>query len=262
MKNNQVTFPQFCFLSFISSLVSLLFIDFNPSLLFFALIALSLLINNATVYLYKGNNYFLKILSGVYLTIFSVITCAEFCRYMYYDLSYGPMWAIAVIILAFSFFCTVKGLEPLYRASVIISAFIIASLIYVAASSFGNIKFSFNLFEIKSIMIPLILLFPSAIYILNFDNIIKEKRYTFNVYSVLIFITLIYFHLLPKNKVALGIFKGADGLMLAILTVAVIMFISGTAVALFKSYKHKYLSNSAYLSAIAVLTILTLYLFY
>ena len=260
MKNNQITFPQFCFSAFLSSLVTLLFIDLNPSIVFFAAIALALVIDTLIVYLYKKSNLFLKAVSAVYLTLFCVIVCIEFCKYIYYDLGYGPLWCIAVLILGFSFFCTVKELEPLFRAAVIISVFILVSIIYVAVSSFNNIKFTFNISGIKNIIIPIILMFPSAIYILNFDNIIKEKKYIFNIYTGLIFAVLVYFHLLPKDKVALGIFKGADGLLLATLTVAVIYFVSNTTVALFKNKKHRYISNTLYLSVIAALSITAVYL--
>ena len=129
-----------------------------------------------------------------------------------------------------------------------------------AVSSFNNMDCKIYLFRIKSPVIPLLLLFPSAMYILNNENIIKDKKYSFNIYTASIFAILIYFHLLPKNKVALGIFKGADGLLLAVLTVAVIYFTANTTLAVFKNTKHKYLTNSLFVCALGLITVSMLYL--
>lgn len=260
MKNNKILFSQFCFSSFLSSLTALLFIDYNPSVLFFIVLASVLLIDMLVIFFYRGNSIFLKSISAVYCSVLSVIICEEFCKYMYYDLGYGSFWVLAVLIFGFTFFCTVKGFEPLARASVIITVFIVFSVIFIAVSSFNNIEIKLNIFRFKSYIIPLLLLFPCAIYILNNENIIKEKKYYFNIYSLSVFAIMIYFHLLPKNKVALGIFKGADGLLLAVLTVAVIYFISNTVLAVFKGFKHKYITNALFLSALGLLTIPLLYL--
>ena len=130
----------------------------------------------------------------------------------------------------------------------------------MAISSIQNIKFDFKISEINNLVIPFLLLFPSVIYILNFDNIIKEKKFAFNIYSVVLLLSLIYFHLLPKDKIAVGIFKGADGVLLAVLTVAVIYYISNSSVALFKGFKHRYISNLLYLSVIFALSITALYI--
>ncbi|MCR5652346.1 MAG: WSC domain-containing protein [Ruminococcus sp.] len=261
MKNNKITFSQFVFSCFLATLSVLLFIDYNPSLLFFGLIVLALLIDTAVVFFYNGNSVILKTASFLFLSFMSVIICIEFCRYMYYDLGYGPFWVLVIIVFGFTFFSTVKGLEALSRASVIITFFIVFSLIFISVSSFGNIKFTIKLNEIKSIIVPLILLFPSAIYILNNDNIIKEKKFSFNVYTLSLFAILIYYHMLPKDRISVGIFKGADGLLLAVLTVSVIYFISSSAVACFKHFGHRYISNALYLSAIAVVSISSFYLF-
>lgn len=260
MKNNRILFSQFCFSVFLSTLTALLFIDYNPSVLFFVVLANVLLIDTLIIFLYRGNNTILKYISAVYCSVLSVIICEEFCKYMYYDLGYGSFWVLAVLIFGFTFFCTVKGYEPLSRASVIITVFIAFSVIFIALSSFNNLDIKINIFRIKSYMIPILLLFPSAMYILNKENIIKEKKYYFNIYTFSTFAVLLFFHLLPKNKVALGIFKGADGLLLAVLTVAVIYFISNTVLALFKSFKHKYITNASFLFALSLFTIPLLYL--
>lgn len=260
MKNNQITFPQYCFMTFIVTLSCLFFIDYNPSVLFYITIICSLAVDYIVISFYRIDNRLLKYISAAYLSVLCVIISAEFCKYLHYDLGYGPLWVLALIILGFAFFCTVKGLEPLARASVIISVFLFFSLIFIAVSSFWNIKFKFMLYEFKSAVIPLLLISPSAIYILNYDNIIKEKKSVFSVYSFLILVILVYFHLLPKNKVALGIFKGADGVLLAVLTVAVIYCLSVTTVSLFKNFKHRYICNSVFLSIILLLTIFSLYL--
>ena len=261
MKNNRITIYQFSFCCFLSSLTFLLFIDYNPSLMNFSAIIMSLLIDTLIVFLYKGKaNKIFNAVIALYLTAFCVIICYEFCRYMYYDLGYGPLWGIALVILGFTYFCTVKGIEPLYRAAVIISVFVFFSILFVAISSIQNIKFDFKISEINNLVIPFLLLFPSVIYILNFDNIIKEKKFAFNIYSVVLLLSLIYFHLLPKDKIAVGIFKGADGVLLAVLTVAVIYYISNSSVALFKGFKHRYISNLLYLSVIFALSITALYI--
>ena len=260
MKNNKILFTQFCFSSFLSSLTALLFIDYNPSVLFFVIIAGVLFIDTLVIFLYKGNSSILKAVSAIYCSAFCVIICGEFCKYMYYDLGYGPFWILVILILGFIFFCTVKGFEALSRASVIIIVFIVFSLIFIAVSSFNNMDCKIYLFRIKSPVIPLLLLFPSAMYILNNENIIKDKKYSFNIYTASIFAILIYFHLLPKNKVALGIFKGADGLLLAVLTVAVIYFTANTTLAVFKNTKHKYLTNSLFVCALGLITVSMLYL--
>jgi len=256
MKNNRVTFAQFCFSSFLSSLVVLLFIDYNPSVLNFIIIALSLSLNILAVLFYKGQiNPFIKGILTVYLAVFSVIVCIKFCGYMSFDLGYSPIWGIALLIAGAVYFCCVKGIEPLYRASVIITAFISFSVIFIAVSSFNNIKFSFKLFD-SNFLIPLILLQPSAIYILNYNNIIKEKRYGVNIYTSALFAVLFYFYLLPKDKVAVGIFKGADGVLLAVLTVAVIYYILTSSVAILKGKKHKFLSYGLYLGGVCAASIL------
>ena len=260
MKNNRITFPQFSFVCFLASLTVLLFIDYNPSAAFFSLIFFTLVFDTVFIFVYRGNLKILKASAFVYLSVLSVIICTEFCKYMCCDLGYSIFWILALLILGFSFFSTVKGLEALSRASVIITFFIVFSVVYIAVSSFGNIKFDIKLFELKSLIVPLILLFPSAIYILNNNNIIKEKKYSFIFYAFSIMALLVYFHLLPKDKVVIGIFKGSDGLLLAVLTVSVIYFISNTAVAAFKNYKHRYLTNILYLSCIALASILTGYL--
>ncbi|MBQ7504193.1 MAG: hypothetical protein IJT79_02610 [Ruminococcus sp.] len=260
MKNNKILFSQFCFSSFLCTLSALLFIDYNPSVLYFIILACVLLIDTLVIFVYKGNNIFLKAISAIYCTVFCVIICEQFCKYMYYDLGYGPFWILALLILGFAFFCTVKGFEPISRASVIITVFIVFSLIFIAVSSFNNIDFTIHLYMMKSPIIPLLLLFPSAMYILNKENIIEDKKYTFNIYTASTFAVLIYFYLLPKNKVALGIFKGADGLLLAVLTVSVIFFISNTTLAVFKNAKHKYLTNSLYLFVLGLITVSLLYL--
>ena len=260
MKNNRITFPQFSFSCFLAALTVLLFVDYNPSILFFLLIACVLIVDTVIVFAYKGDQKTLKAIAFIYLSFLSVVICTEFCEYIYHDLGYGPFWILVIIILAFSFFSTVKGLEAFSRASVIITFFILFSLVYIAASSFGNIKFTIKFFEIKSFIIPLVLLFPSAIYILNNENIIKEKKYSFNFFTLSILALLIYFHMLPKDKVSVGIFKGADGLLLAVMTVAVIYFISGVTVAGFKNYKHRYISNLVYLSVLAAVSMTSVYL--
>ena len=260
MKNNKILFSQFCFSSFLSTLTALLFIDYNPSVMFFIILAGVLLIDTLVIFLYKGKNFILKAISAIYCSVFCVVICDEFCKYMFYDLGYGPFWILVLLILGFTFFCTAKGVEALSRASVIIFVFIVFSLVFIAVSSFNNINCEIYLFRIKSPLIPLLLLFPSAMYIMNNDNIIKDKKYIFNFYSASVFVILLYFHLLPKNKVGLGIFKGADGLLLAILTVAVIYFIANTTLAVFKNVKHKYLINSLYIFVLGLISVFLLYL--
>lgn len=260
MKNNRITFQQFCLSMFLSTLSVFLFIDYSPSLLCFAVYALALCVNLLVIYFYKGSFCkALKPLSAFYLAVFCTVITLRFCKYMQKDLGYGSSVILIFLLLSFSFFCAAKGLEPLCRASVIITPFVVFSVLFVALSSLGKINLSFELGGMKSFEVPFLLLYPSAIYILNSDYIIKEKQYLFPACSGLLFVMLVFFNLLPGNKVALNVFKGADGVFLALMTVAVLYYISGSAVALFKTFKHKYLMNSLYLSFVMIPAIVFVY---
>ncbi len=239
MKNNHITFAQFCFSMFLSSLCVMLFIDHEPSILQTAIVVLALIINLIIVYLYKGGfGYIVKSFAGLFLILLCGIISVEFVKYMNKDLGYSSYILLILLILGFSVLASLKGLEPLCRASVIITPFVAFSLLFIIISSLFKINFSFSVFELKNYIIPLLLLYPSAIFILEYDNIIIEKRFYFIIYSVLIFAVIMYFNLLPKDKVALNIFKGADGLMLAVFSVSVIYYISGSFTAVFHKSKN------------------------
>lgn len=235
MKNNHITFAQFCFSMFLSSLCVLLFIDHEPSVLQTAVFILAFIIDTLIIFFYNGGfGFIIKSFTGLFLIVLCGIISVEFVKYMQKDLGYSSYILLIPLILGFSVLASLKGLEPLCRASVIITPFVAFSLLFIVLSSLFKIDFSFSIFEFKSYIVPLLLLYPSAIYVLNYNNIIKEKRLYYIIFSAIVFTIIFIFNLLPKDKVSVSIFKGTDGLMLAVLTVSVIYFISGSITVLFK----------------------------
>lgn len=235
MKNNHITFAQFCFSMFLSSLCVLLFIDHEPSVLQTSVFILALIIDALIISFYNGGfGFIIKSFTGLFLIVLCGIISVEFVKYMQKDLGYSSYILLILLILGFSVLASLKGLEPLCRASVIITPFVAFSLLFIVLSSLFKIDFSFSIFEFKSYIVPLLILYPSAIYVLNYNNIIKEKRFYYIIFSAIVFTIIFIFNLLPKDKVSVSIFKGADGLMLAVLTVSVIYFISGSITVLFK----------------------------
>ena len=260
MKNNRVTFPQFCFTSMLACFVSLLFIEGRASLLCFLAAALALAFDVAVILLYKGSaGKIIKTVIMLYLFLYCSVVAERFCEFLYSDLGYRPYWILTLLVLGFAFLCSVKGIEALCRAAVIITGFVFIALIYIASSSFYRISLDVEFVRYNGFILPFVLVCPAAVYILCYDNIIPEKKYTTAITFPIVLITVIYYYLLPNDKVAVGIFKGADGVLTAVLSVAALYALSSAVIGLFKGFKHKRILSSVYLSAIFGAAVAMLY---
>ncbi|MCH5304307.1 MAG: hypothetical protein J1E41_05535 [Ruminococcus sp.] len=272
MLNNKINNYQFLSSVLLSTLSFPLFINNIPSVYLFIGAAAALLINILIFTIYKGQAIsFLKPVAAVFLTIYCVVVVSKFIDYMYNALSYGPLWLMLIILLLFAFFCTVKGMESAARASVIISVFIIAGIIYMMACTFSNIDFTIYLNLPSSFLSVIILLVPSAFYVLFYKSIIPDKKYNSLIFSLILFVIYIFFSLISSGIISpypiqklptisqIGIFKGSDCILLAILTLSALYSVSLTTVGLFKSFKHKYITNALYIVIILILSLITVY---
>ena len=240
MKNNRITLPQYGFMIFLSLLSTLLFIEGEPSMPNLVAVIVPLIINILTVILYKGGaGIFIRSVISVYLLVFCLIVGEKFCEFLYKDLGYGPYWALALLTVFFAYLCSVKGVEALSRASVIISFFVFTALSAVAVLSFFKVEPEFSFSGYSGFILPFMLLFPSAVYVLLYENIIPQKKYTLYVLSAILLFVIAFYYFLPDNKVAVGIFKGADGLLSAILSVSAVYALSGSATSILSGYQHK-----------------------
>ncbi len=272
MKNNKISYYQFLSSVFLSSLSFPLFVGSNPSVYLLVAAAGALLVNILVFSLYKGQCLKLvKSVVAVFLSIYCVVIISKFVDYMYNALSYGPLWLMLIILLAFSFFCTVKGVEALTRASIIISFFVVAGLVYMFVCTFSNINFNFTLEIPSNYLSVIILLIPSALYVLCFENIIPRKKYNALLYSVILFLTYVFFTLISSGIISpypiqklptiseIGVFKGADCILLSILTISSLYSIAISTIGLFKSFKHRYITNAIYIGIIFILSLITVY---
>lgn len=268
MKNNIVSFGQFLSLCLISSLSSLMFLSSTPSVYNIVCYALALLVNYLVFIIYRGQ--FRKILislSLLYLTFYSVIITVKFADYMKTALSYGPACLIITVLLCFTFFCTVKGIEAVYRASSIISIFVLAGIIYMIVCAFVDLKFDLS-FELPAeLNSGVILLLPSYLYIIYYDNLIEYKGRVYLIYSIVAVLVILFFILSASgitsvypiqflaSKAKIGVFKGSDCILLSILTISCIFSLTSASVGLLKSYKHKYLKNGLYILFILIVSV-------
>lgn len=272
MKNDIITFPQFLSVCFLSSLSAVMFISRTPSL-YVLICSLSALSVNLFVFMiYKGHNKkILKTIAFVYLSFYCVSIVVKFSDYMNTALSYGPACLIIVVLLFFIFFCTVKGFEALARASAVISVFVVAGLIYMLVCAFTNINFNISFRLPDELNSSVVLLFPSALYVLCFDSIKSCNYKYYFLYSGLIAAIILFFMLIsadvdsayPIQRLPavskIGVFKGSDCILLAVLTISCIFSVSSTAVSFFKNSKHKYITNSVYIFVLLVISVIIAY---
>ena len=271
MKNDKISLSQFWFVSFLCSVVSVLFLNNGNNIADCAVIAFSQLFLFAVTAFYKGNApLVLRAISTLYLFGFCVLSAVRFTDYMREAIGYRQFIIIAIVLLIFCFFCSVKGLEAFFRASVIIAFFVIVSIVYIfvcgASEVDYNLRFSFEINPLP----PLFTLFPSALYVLNYDNIKNERTSAVIAILVLSILTLLGFILIsgkgtgkypfqyiPEHS-QISVFKGADCLLLGILTVSVLYIISSSVITVFLKSKHKYLTNSVFCVVIAGVSVLWL----
>ena len=272
MKNNKITFPQFITISFLSSLSLLLFIKNIPSLYLILCAVLSLAVNIAVFTLYRGQaEKFLIPLCGLFSAVYCTLVIVKFADYMYRALSYGPMWLIMLVLLAFTFFCTVKGVEAVARASAVISVFVLAGIIYMFICIFSKMKLIFSPELPVEAVSAVILLLPSVLYVLFFDNIIKVKKSAYIIGSGIMVLVYMFFILIASGIISpypiqhlpeiskIGVFKGADCILLAALTIAVIYSVTVFTTGLFRIFRHKYLTNSVYIALLYIFSLFVIY---
>ena len=271
MKNNRITFVQFCFLSAVSVIIAILFIDSSASLFQPLLCAAALGVDALFICLYKGSDSKLLRLSAcVYAGLAALASSYFFIRYICDALGYGPCALIAVILFGFSFFCTVKGIEAAARASLIVGAVVLVSMVYITLSVAPMLDLRFTLQPVFSPAASLILLFPSAAYILLYDNIIPKKKYNFAFFAVCIVAVVVLFTLAASGRAEIfpvrvlpsiariDIFRGSDGLLLTVLTLSVVYINTVSTLSTLKNRRHNYLANSVYLTILTAAAILSL----
>lgn len=273
MKNNRVTVTQFWVSMLICSLYAILFCSKTPSVWSFLLSAIVVLFNIFTFNYYNGkSSAILRIITAVYFTVIIIISVVRFNEYMYKALGYGPYWLITIIMLAFVFFCTVKDLEPVARAAGIIIFFVLAALIYIFVCCFNFTAFTISVELSFNFYYPLILLFPSACYIRFKDNIIPHKNYMRLIYAAITLSVTAYFMCLSAGQAGefpfqiiperayIDVFRGADCMLLEILTVAGLYIAAIIIIALFSKCKKKYTPKLFYLALIYFLSLICLYI--
>ncbi len=271
MKNSRITFTQFCFLSTISVFASLLFIDSSASLFQPLLCGAALGINGLFIAFYRGRaGAALKLAASAYAGASAVASSIVFVSYICGALGYGPCWLITVILFGFSFFCAVKGIEAAARASLIVGAVVLISIIYITVSTAPMVDYRFSFMPVFSPVVALILLFPSASYILLYENIIPGKKYNFFYFAAFTVVSVAFFTLVSSgvteafpvrvlpSKAQIDIFKGSDGLLLTVLTLATVYINTISTLSVIGSRRHNYLANSVYLAVLAAVAVGTL----
>lgn len=268
MKNNQITFSQFLSVSFLSSLCSILFIIRTPSVFVIISAVAALFLNFIVFTFYKGQNKKLFFyIAFIYLSFYCVYVVVKFSDYMNKALSYGPACLIIAVLLAFTFFCTVKGFEAVARASTVIAVFVIAGLVYMLVCTFTNIRFNITADIPARFNSSAVLLFPSALYIVCYDNIISIKPKYYIAYSALLTAVILYFLIIASGVKSLypiqylpaiskiGVFKGSDCILLSILTVSCMFSVTSSTAVLFKACKHNYLTNAVFIGTILIISV-------
>lgn len=274
MKNNSITLSQFFSAMFLSTLIYMLFIDNTATAFQLNYILLALAINILVISLYSGKrNIVTNIIICVYFAFVSVMSVTKLSQYMHIVLKSGPYWALLLFILVTAYFCSCKSLEPLVRASQILTFFVIIFLIYILISPFFTIDF--NIAKINSgihtnILPLVILLLPSFSYVALYENIIDCKKYPLYIYSALEFVVLgmsvffssflnAYYPMdIITKSVKYGIFKGGDCLFLTILTISVLFIVAiGCQTVTVKKRKIKW-QNIVFIGITGVLSALVL----
>ena len=260
MKNDRITLSQFSFSMFLSLLSALMFIKGKPSVLNLIAAVAPPAIDLLIAAFYKGGAPIaVKAALAAYMFAYCVLVAVSFCRFLYKDLGYGPYWGLALVSVGFAYFCSVKGIEPLARASVIISVFVFAALIYVTALSLFKVEPEFEFEGFSGFALPFSLLLPAAAHVLLYDNIILEKKYTPYIIFGLLLVVIVFYYLLPDDKAAVGIFKGADGLLSAVLSVASAYSLSTCAQAVVGNTKKRELLAAVFLGAVFAAAVVFLY---
>lgn len=273
MKNNTITSTQFYFSVFLSTLVSLLLVDVSSSYQQIIYTSVAVLVSFLVCFFYKGaNSKLLRFILSVYFFLTSVLVMNKFITFMSLGVNSGPFWILVIIVSITIFFCNRKGFEALTRAGVIISFFVVFSLIYVISSTVTKIELQkFTINTSTSILPALILLFPSVTYASLGHTIKDVKKYPLVIYSVASALIVGYFIFIAspiKKKFPLlyiaksahiGIFKGSDFLILAIITVAVLFFICFSTQCVFQG-KTEIKYNILFTTLIATVSLICLYI--
>lgn len=263
MKNEKITSSQFWFASLLISLSAVMTLNNNPNVLNIALCAAALVVDIVFVRFYKGGGgKSVKIVAGVYLAALSSLSLSRFCGYMSRELGYGHFVLIIVVFCGFIFFCTVKGLEPIARAGTITGVLVICAVVYMFASSYGHIRWAAAADVEMNYFAPLIFLAPMFSYVLLYDNVLPEKKKAELICPAISLVLFAYFLFsasgapgeFPVHYVTihakLGVFKGADCLLLAILTLSALYTTAISTAAVVGKRKHNYIANSVFIAAV------------
>lgn len=274
MKNNVISSVQFYFSMFVTSIISLLLFDNTASFFNIFFIFLANVINILIISLYKREpGAFLKVILYLYFAIISISVTVKISHYMHNVLDSGPYWSLVVIIAVAVYFCTINGIEPLFRSSLIMGFFAVVFIIYIMFGFFDYINLNAIDKSLTFRFMPyLILLFPSASFAVFNKNIKDEKPWHLYVFSILSFVFLTYFNYMIAciNKrypihhltkaVKYGVFKGGDCLLLILITLSVIYILSISSLAISKNFIRKKTSIVLFLILISAGAILYLYL--
>ena len=272
MKNNRITMAQFWYAMMLSGLIAILFVDNKNSIFFIIECAAALTVDILIITFYKGkSDVVTKVITGIYFTLFAIITGIEFLEYMSSTLDYNPPWLIAMIMMGFAYFCTIKGIEAISRAAAVIGVFTFFALVYILICCFDDIKLGITLEPDSNILPALTLLFPSAAYVALGDCVTKQKARLSVIFSGVILMFMLCFsflsfeqkgsfpvHIIPA-KAHLGVFRGADFMLLSFLSVSSLYIISLGSVSMFSSVKHIYITNAVYIFVVFGLTVAALY---
>lgn len=271
MKNNIISSSQFCFSVFLSSLVTLLFIDKRTTYvqIFYTVIALAvnfLVIKFVDVKL----NRILEFIYAVYFILISILVLSEFTVYMHSAIKSGPFWSILAIMGITIFFCSRKGFEAFARASVIIGFFVVMFCIYIVTATVKEMKFPvINSVALGNMLQPFVLLLPSAIYIRNKEYIqkIKSAHLVVSFVFTALFTSFCIFIASPVDKKfplhyigkisRIGVFRGGEFLFLVLITIGVIYFMLLSLQSLSGGCNN--LSGTAYWIIILIFSLISLY---
>lgn len=272
MKNNRITVAQFWISMLLCSFYAVIFCGNTASVYELLLCAAAVVINLIVFTFYQGAmGIVTRSVIVIYFSYTALLCFVRFNEYMFKSLGYGPYWLISLIMLVFVFFCTVKGIEPIARAGGILLFFVLLALAYTFVCCFSGTTFYLANEYSLNLQMPLILLFPSAAYIVFKDNIIPKKNNVKWIYAVLTIAAVFYFMCLsykeegefPFQRIAesarIDVFRGADCMLLAVFTAGGLFITSIVATALFKDSKKLNLRRFAYLLALAGASVLCLY---
>lgn len=272
MKNNRVTISQYWLGMIVCSFYAVIFTDNTASFLTLLLCAAAVAFNLFVERYYSGEmSSMTRVVLIFYFIFVSVLSVVRFNEYMFKSLGYGPYLLITPIMLIFAFFCAVKGLEPVARAGGIVLFFLLAALVYIFVCCFNYTTFTVTAEFSDNFFTLVVLLFPSASYVWFYNNIIPNKNYTKWIYTGLTLGVVLWFMCVsagergefPFQRVPevakIGVFRGADCMLLELLTVGGLFIFAAVQTALFGNSTRKYSPRIVYLLFVGFVSLLCLY---